>query len=62
MNKQGARLRAKATQAAILAALLWLSAQAFHWRALIFVVLAVIGYGVICLGYAAFIWWLARRR
>ncbi|WP_125706383.1 hypothetical protein [Lacticaseibacillus daqingensis] len=61
MNRSFNQLRGRAVQAAILAALLWLSALAFDWPWLLFGVLATIGYGVACLAYATFLWWLNRR-
>ncbi|WP_262316280.1 hypothetical protein [Lacticaseibacillus parakribbianus] len=59
-----ARTRAlvqKAIQAGILAFLLELSSLAFHWPWLVFVSLGLAVYGLGCLGYAVFWWWLSRR-
>lgn len=50
----------RAVQAAILGALLWANAMAFGWRWLLFVVIVVLIYGLICFGYAIFLWRVNR--
>lgn len=61
MNKQIADLRTRAVQAAIMAALLWGMRILFDWPWLLFVVLAAIIYGLICLGYAIFLWTIRKK-
>ncbi|WP_338215075.1 hypothetical protein [Lacticaseibacillus salsurivasis] len=60
MNRPMAAMLQRAVQAAILGVLLWASAMAFGWRWLLFVVIVVLIYGLICFGYAIFLWRVNR--
>lgn len=61
MRKRALTMANRAVQAAIGATVTWATARAFDLPWLIYGVIALVGYGLFCLGYAVVLW-CARKR